>query len=202
MPAFLIERKRIQISTSTLAFSNRFRPSTLAVRKRYVFVLRGRLNYRVHDVSVFENLRFRRFHPSTLIRKASVFESLHLGRRFRKPPFSWVKVSVFHRISVDDWRKRIQKYPFSNENGLVWTGPKCRNFKEPNKYPLITRWRRCAVSECPLVKRFASFCRFKKVLANTWRRRGLLSQDFSSYPTMNYWKFFLKPRTQRLYNLT
>ena len=41
-------------------------------------------DYRVHDVSVFENLRFRRFRPSTLIRNASVFESLHLGRRFRK----------------------------------------------------------------------------------------------------------------------
>ena len=64
-------------------------------------------DYRVHDVSVFENLRFRRFRPSTLIRKASVFESLHLGRRFRKPPFSWIKVSVFDRISVDDRRKWI-----------------------------------------------------------------------------------------------
>ena len=64
-------------------------------------------DYRVHDVSVFENLRFRRFRPSTLIRKSPIFESLHLGRRLRKPPFSWVKVSVFHRISVDDRRKRI-----------------------------------------------------------------------------------------------
>ena len=62
-------------------------------------------DYRVHDVSVFENLRFRHFRPSTF-----------------SPPFSWVKVSVFHRISVDDRRKRIQKYAFSNENGLVWTG--------------------------------------------------------------------------------
>ena len=43
MPPFLIQRKRIQISASTLEFSNRFRPSTLAMRKRYVFVLRGRL---------------------------------------------------------------------------------------------------------------------------------------------------------------
>ena len=32
--------------------------------------------YRVHDVSVFENLSFRRFRRSTPIRKASVFESL------------------------------------------------------------------------------------------------------------------------------
>ena len=27
-----------------------------------------------------------------------------------------------HLISVDDRRKRIQKYVFSSENGLVWTG--------------------------------------------------------------------------------
>ena len=43
MPLFLIQRKRIEISASTLAFSNRSRPSTLAMRKRYVFVLHGRL---------------------------------------------------------------------------------------------------------------------------------------------------------------
>ena len=88
MPPFFIQRKRIQIS-DTIRFRSPWET-----------------DYRVHDVSVFENLRFR---PSTLIRKASVFESLHLGRRFRKPPFSWVKVSVFHRIRVDDQRKRIQK---------------------------------------------------------------------------------------------
>ena len=75
------------------------------------------IDHGVHDVSVFENLCFRHFRPSTLIRKASVFESLQLGRRFRNPPFSWDKVSFSHRISVDDRRKRIQKYAFSNENG-------------------------------------------------------------------------------------
>ena len=106
-------------------------------------------DYRVHDVSVFENLQFRRFRPSTLVRKASVFESLHLGRRSRKPPFSWVKVSVFHRISVDNRRKRIQKYAFSNENGLVWTGaglkltPFVCNFVCPlclSWFSLIKKW--------------------------------------------------------------
>ena len=70
----------------------------------------------------FRKPSFSAFRPSTLIRKASVFESLHLGRRFRKRPFSWVEVSVLHLISVDDRRKRIQKYVFSSENGLVWTG--------------------------------------------------------------------------------
>ena len=125
MPPFLIQRKRIQISASTLAFST--------VHTSYEKTIRFRspweTDYRVHDVSVLENLRFRRFRPSTLIRKASAFERLHLGRRFRKPPFSWVKVSVFHRISVDDRRKRIQKYAFSKKNGLVWTGPDRESFE-------------------------------------------------------------------------
>ena len=48
--------------------------------------------YRVQDIIVFENLRFRRFRRSTLIRKASVLESLLLARRFRKYPFSIVLV--------------------------------------------------------------------------------------------------------------
>ena len=69
--------------------------------KRIRFRSPWETDYRVHDVSVFENLRFRRFRPSTLIRKDSAFESLHLGRRFRKPPFSWFKLSIFHRINVD-----------------------------------------------------------------------------------------------------
>ena len=68
MPPFLIQRKRIQISASTLAFLNRFRPSSLAMRKRYVFVLRGRLiiEFMTSAFSkistlegVFESLRFR-----------------------------------------------------------------------------------------------------------------------------------------------
>ena len=61
-------------------------------------------DYPVHDVDVFENLRFRRFRTSTIIRMASFFENLHHGRRFLKRPFSWVKVYVFHRISVDHRR--------------------------------------------------------------------------------------------------
>ena len=125
MPPFLIQRKRdTNIRVHTSVFESFSTVHTIAMRKRYVFILHAwETDYRVHDVSVFESLRFRRFRPSTLIRKASVFESLHLGRRFRKPPFSWDKVSVFHRIRVDDRRKRMQKYAFSNENGLVWTGP-------------------------------------------------------------------------------
>jgi hypothetical protein len=48
--------------------------------------------------------------------------------RFQKTPllkpFSKVSVfiSVFGRFKVDDRRKRIKKYAFSNENTLVWTG--------------------------------------------------------------------------------
>ena len=38
--------------------------------------------------------------------------------------FSMKTISVFDRCSVDDRRKRIEKYEFTNENALVWTGPK------------------------------------------------------------------------------
>ena len=41
---------------------------------------------------IFENLRFR---PSTRIRKVSVFESLHSGDHFRKPPFSVTEYAVY-----------------------------------------------------------------------------------------------------------
>ena len=44
-----------------------------------------------------------------------------------------VKVSVFHRISVDDRRKLTQKYAFSNENGLMWTGPEIDDETERKK---------------------------------------------------------------------
>jgi hypothetical protein len=46
---------------------------------------------------------------------------MYFQSRFRKAPFSLMKASVFHRISVEDRRKRVQKYTFSNENGLMWT---------------------------------------------------------------------------------
>ena len=114
MPPFFIQRKRVQISASTLAFSNRCRPSTLVMRK-HTFRSSMATDYRVHDVSVFENIRFRRFRLSTLIRKESVFASLNFEICFRKPPFTWVKVSVFHRISVDDRRKRIQNKRFQTK---------------------------------------------------------------------------------------
>ena len=104
MPPFLIQRKRIQISASTLAFSNRFRPSTRAMRKRYVFVLRGRL------IIEFMTSAFSPVHTDTK------------GILFRKsPPWkAFSKASVFVGQSIRyDRRKRIQKYAFSNENGLV-----------------------------------------------------------------------------------
>ena len=80
MPPFFIQRKRIQIS-DTIRFRSPWET-----------------DYRVHDVSVFENLRFRRFRPSTLIRKASVFEhyvtNITWRQRFRKPSFT--AFSPFH----------------------------------------------------------------------------------------------------------
>ena len=72
-------------------------------------------------VRVFENLRCR---LSTLIRKTSPFskvstlESVFENLRFQASALR------FPRFSVDGRPKRISKYPFSNENGLMWTGPK------------------------------------------------------------------------------
>ena len=123
---FSISWRRIKVFTSTLAFSQRFPPSTLDHRKRIktsVFVTSlystvlslhyACLDWNSYsswdmqmssDVSV-ENLRF---HPSTLIRWTSFFKNLHSGKRFRKPPFSQTYTSVFDRISLDG-RKRIKK---------------------------------------------------------------------------------------------
>ena len=44
---------------------------------------------------------------------------------FQIDAFSVNTLSVFERISVDGRPKRIEMYAFSNENALVWTGPKC-----------------------------------------------------------------------------
>lgn len=35
---------------------------------------------------------------------------------------SFLSAPVFGRLIVDDRRKRIKKFAFSYENGLVWTG--------------------------------------------------------------------------------
>ena len=108
------------VHTNPSSYASVFDPTKTDTNIR-VHIFRSNIPFSVGDW--LSSSWRQRFHPSTLIRKASVSESLHLGRRFRKPPFSRVKVSVFHRISVDDRRKRIQKYAYSNENGLVWTGP-------------------------------------------------------------------------------
>ena len=42
----------------------------------------------------------------------------------------FVFISVFGRFSVDERRKRIKMYAFSNENGLVWMGP----YKAPDSF--------------------------------------------------------------------
>ena len=77
MPPFLIQRKRIQISASTL-----FVEKTIRFRSPW------ETDYRVQDVSVFENLRFRRFRPVHTYTK---------GIRFRKsrPWKAFSKASVF-----------------------------------------------------------------------------------------------------------
>ena len=54
----------------------------------------------------------------------AVFICIHFQQRFQIDAFSVNTLSVFERISVDGRPKRIEMYAFSNENALVWTGPK------------------------------------------------------------------------------
>ena len=50
--------------------------------------------------------------------------------RFQKTPLLKplskfpVCIKVFGRLSMDDRRKHIKKYAFSNKNAVVWHGPK------------------------------------------------------------------------------
>ena len=73
------------------------------------------------DVIVFKSVRFQ---MSTLIRYVCVSICIHFQQRFQIDAFSVNTLSVFERISVDGRPKRINLYAFSNENALVWTGPK------------------------------------------------------------------------------
>ena len=73
------------------------------------------------DVIVFKRVRFQ---MSTLIRYVCVSICIHFQQRFQIDAFSVNTLSVFERISVDGRPKRINLYAFSNENVLVWTGPK------------------------------------------------------------------------------
>ena len=72
------------------------------------------------DVIVFKSVRFQ---MSTLIRYVCVSICIHFQQRFQIDAFSVNTLSVFERISVDGRPKRINLYAFSNENGLMWTGP-------------------------------------------------------------------------------
>ena len=64
------------------------------------------------------------FRPSTVIQYASVFKSFRFQSRFRKALFSLMKVSVFHRISVERAVKSHTKVCISNETRI--TGGLCR----------------------------------------------------------------------------
>ena len=76
------------------------------------------------DVIVFNSTRFQ---VSTLIRYVCVCICIHFQQRFQIDAFSVNTLSVFERISVDGRPKRIEMYAFSNENALVWTGPKIKH---------------------------------------------------------------------------
>ena len=69
-------------------------------------------------VEPFENVPF-------LVWKRSVSSMDRLKRLLKTVPKkasnNFVSISVFGRFSVDDRRKRIKKYAFSNENAYGWT---------------------------------------------------------------------------------
>ena len=59
-------------------------------------------------------------------------------------------VSVFGRFRVDDRRKRIKKYTFSNKNAPVWTGKTKRKLKFAEKYFAsfwLSFWKRVTVAK-------------------------------------------------------
>ena len=82
------------------------------------------------------------FRLSTLIRHTP-FSWYPLWKAFSKTSVFRHKIPVFHRFSVDGKPKRIHKYPFSNENGLVWKGPETRKRKP---YTIANFVRKCRSS--------------------------------------------------------
>ena len=102
MPPFLIQRKRIQISASTLAFLNRFRPSTLgkliiefmtsAFSKTFVFGVFARPHpfSKVSTLQgVFESLRFRGSrYPFSIVLVWTIGENAYKSMRFQ-PGLVW-----------------------------------------------------------------------------------------------------------------
>ena len=75
-------------------------------------LLRTRMRCLWCEASVFA------IHTNTI----AVFKCLHSEQFFQKNAFPIETLSVCDRCRVDDRRKRIEKYMFSNENALVCTG--------------------------------------------------------------------------------
>jgi hypothetical protein len=59
-----------------------------------------------------------------------------------------MKASIFHCISVEDRRKRVQKYTFSNESGLMWTAVHCKGVRIIRNTLILRR--------CPFRKSYAA----------------------------------------------
>ena len=69
-----------------------------------------------YDVTVFKS------HFSSVNIRNDAFSKRCVVKSLLLKPFSKVSVfiGVFGRFSVDDRRKRVENYAFSNENALVW----------------------------------------------------------------------------------
>ena len=95
-----------------------FQLSSLMRFQKYLFSVSS------DDISVFTYPRQKRC------------DAFSKGCTLEIKPFSkvFVFIRVFGRFSVDEKRKRIKMYAFSNENALVWMGP----YKAPAVLTLLT----------------------------------------------------------------
>ena len=98
-------RKRSKIFVSTIAFSYRFHLS-----------MTGTWDCACANIT----------RPSAILDRCSDLDWKRWHVTLFSSPFSKVSVftsnDVFGRFSVDDWRKRIKKHVFSNENAFVFIG--------------------------------------------------------------------------------
>ena len=71
-------------------------------------------------IDLARSLRHR-FRPSTRIRETGVFENLHSGERFRKPPFSVAENAVYVWTQRENGGKNLhfQKYPDTCGRDLI-----------------------------------------------------------------------------------
>ena len=102
-----------------------FQLSSLMRFQKYLFSVSS------DNVSVFTSMRFHLIHARN---DAMRFQKAPLLKPFSKV---FVFIRVFGCFSVDERRKRIEMYAFSNEDTLVWMGS-MGPYKAPAVLTLLT----------------------------------------------------------------